>query len=72
MSPLQEFLAVRGAMSGLAKALDITHAAVAQWGGRCPAERVIDVERITGIPREALRPDLYRRAPAIPTRESAA
>jgi DNA-binding transcriptional regulator YdaS (Cro superfamily) len=71
MSALQEFLAVRGAMSDLAKALGITHAAVGQWAGRCPAERVVDVERITGIPREALRPDLYRRAPSIPTRESA-
>jgi DNA-binding transcriptional regulator YdaS (Cro superfamily) len=42
----------------LAKALGITHGAVNQWR-RVPAERVIDVERATGIPREKLRPDLY-------------
>ena len=42
----------------LARELGITHGAVFQWD-RVPAERVIDVERITGIPREELRPDLY-------------
>jgi DNA-binding transcriptional regulator YdaS (Cro superfamily) len=42
----------------LAKALGITHGAVNQWR-RVPAERVIEVERVTGIPREKLRPDLY-------------
>jgi DNA-binding transcriptional regulator YdaS (Cro superfamily) len=24
-----------------------------------PAERVLDIERVTGIPRHELRPDLY-------------
>jgi DNA-binding transcriptional regulator YdaS (Cro superfamily) len=47
----------------LAKSLGITHGAVNQWR-RVPAERVVEVERITGIPREKLRPDLY----AQPTR----
>jgi DNA-binding transcriptional regulator YdaS (Cro superfamily) len=42
----------------LARALGITHGAISQWR-RIPAERVIDVERVTGIPREKLRPDLY-------------
>lgn len=65
MTPLLEYLsAERGRVAKLAKDLHITHAAVRQWGGRCPAERVVEVEYITGIPREALRPDLYRRMPA--------
>ncbi|GAN55223.1 hypothetical protein Tasa_041_018 [Tanticharoenia sakaeratensis NBRC 103193] len=34
----------------------------AKWErGRVPAVRVLDVERITGIPREELRPDLFAR-----------
>lgn len=41
----------------LAKRLGITPQSIAQWQ-RVPPERIIDVERITGIPREQLRPDL--------------
>ena len=63
MNALDEYLTVRGNTARLANALGITHAAVTQWKGKCPAERVISVEVVTGIPREALRPDLYRRAP---------
>lgn len=72
MNPLSEYLQTRGNASRLANGLGITHAAVSQWEGRCPAERVVDVERITGIPREALRPDLYRRAPANAAHDSRA
>ena len=64
MGSIQEFLSRRGAKADLARALGITHAAVRQWSERVPADRVVDVERITGIPREALRPDLYRRNPS--------
>jgi DNA-binding transcriptional regulator YdaS (Cro superfamily) len=32
------------------------------WGWkRIPATRLVEVERATGVPRENLRPDLYRR-----------
>lgn len=51
--------------SALADELGITNSAVWQWR-RVPAERVIDVEKFTGIPRHELRPDLY------PIEESAA
>lgn len=47
-------------MSQLAEDLKLTPAAVAAWI-RAPAERVVDIERLTGIARERLRPDLYRR-----------
>ena len=63
MNALDEYLTVRGNTARLANALGISHAAVTQWKGKCPAERVISVEEVTGIPREALRPDLYRRTP---------
>ncbi len=44
--------------SRLARDLGITHGAVNQWR-RIPAERVADVERLTGIPRERQRPDIF-------------
>jgi len=63
MSPFEKHLQTRGAASDLARTLGVTHAAVYQWvRSRIPADRVISIERATGIPREALRPDLYQRA----------
>ena len=51
--------AVKG-NTGLSRALngEITPQAVSQWK-QVPAERVLDVERATGVPRHKLRPDLY-------------
>lgn len=44
----------------LATDLGVQPPAVCKWErNRIPAERVIDVERVTGIPRQRLRPDLY-------------
>ena len=51
--------AKRGLMAQIAKDLGVTRAAVTKWD-RIPAELVVEVERITGMPREQLRPDLYR------------
>lgn len=53
--------AQRGLSSKLAKELGISTGAIAQWG-RVPAERLPDVERITGISRHDLRPDICPRA----------
>lgn len=47
-----------GGFPALAEKLGISRAAVHQWK-RIPAERVLDVESLTGIPRHELRPDLY-------------
>jgi DNA-binding transcriptional regulator YdaS (Cro superfamily) len=45
--------------SGLAKAIGgLTPQAVSQWR-QVPATRVLDVERVTGVPRHQLRPDIY-------------
>jgi DNA-binding transcriptional regulator YdaS (Cro superfamily) len=49
-----------GGESALARALGIKVQSVQKWK-KIPAERVLDVEYATGIPREQLRPDLYRR-----------
>lgn len=61
-----------GGIVKLSEALGLSRGAVSQWT-KVPAERVLEVERLTGIPREILRPDIYpvelnRRAP----REAAA
>ncbi len=50
----------RGALSKIAREVGVQRAAVCKWQTRgIPAERVLDVERATGIPRHELRPDLY-------------
>lgn len=48
----------RGRLRDLAKAIGIAPSTITQWA-RVPAERVLDVERLTSIPRTDLRPDLY-------------
>jgi DNA-binding transcriptional regulator YdaS (Cro superfamily) len=47
-----------GTRYALAKKLGLTPTAVLEWY-RIPAELVVEVERVTGVPREHLRPDLY-------------
>jgi DNA-binding transcriptional regulator YdaS (Cro superfamily) len=42
----------------LARLLGISPASISLWR-RVPAERVIEVERVTGISRHVIRPDLY-------------
>lgn len=59
MKQLLEYLdAIRGRRKDLAQRLGISPAALSMWK-RVPHERVLDVERLTGIPRKTLRPDLY-------------
>jgi len=36
----------------------ISHAAISQWK-QVPAERVLAVSQISGVPRSRIRPDLY-------------
>jgi DNA-binding transcriptional regulator YdaS (Cro superfamily) len=48
----------RGAQARIARELGLSRSAVTQWR-RVPADRLIDIERITGIPRRRLRPDLF-------------
>ena len=50
----------RGLISEIARGLGIHRSAVSMWK-RIPAERVSEVERISGIPRYDLRPDLWSR-----------
>lgn len=51
----------RMSLARLAREIGITRGAVAQWD-KVPAERMGDVARVTGIPMEVLRPDLFKVA----------
>jgi DNA-binding transcriptional regulator YdaS (Cro superfamily) len=50
-----------GSVRKLARMLGISMQAVVKWK-MVPAHQIIPVERATGVPREKLRPDLYRRS----------
>ncbi len=52
-----------GGPSRVARLLGIHHSAVIRWEN-VPYERVLPLEAATGIPREELRPDLFKRTPA--------
>jgi DNA-binding transcriptional regulator YdaS (Cro superfamily) len=43
----------------------INYQSMQQWqrDGRIPADRIIEIEALTGVARERLRPDLYRLPP---------
>lgn len=53
--------AAAGGQSALARELGCTPQAVQRMcaTGRIPAERVLRIEQVSGIPRHELRPDLY-------------
>lgn len=51
-----------GGFPKLADALGITRHALYQWD-EIPANRVIAVEKASGVPRQQLRPDLYANMP---------
>lgn len=52
-----------GSQKALAKLLEITPQAVSKWKeDKIPAERVLDVERVSGVRRALLRPDLFAAA----------
>jgi len=51
-----------GGIVALSRGLGISHNAIYSWR-RVPPERVLEVERITGISRHELRPDIFGPAP---------
>jgi len=52
-----------GGVAQLARKIGIAQPSVSNWS-RVPAERVIAVESVTGVPRVELRPDIYGAVPA--------
>jgi DNA-binding transcriptional regulator YdaS (Cro superfamily) len=59
-SGVQAAVDAAGGYRSLARLLGITHQAIIQWE-KVPASRMLEIERLTGVQREVLRPDLYRR-----------
>jgi hypothetical protein len=49
-----------GGVSALASLISVTPQSIVHWRNRgIPAKRVLDIERVTGISRHELRPDIY-------------
>lgn len=67
MAPIERLLMLVRSQSCFARELGISPQAVDGWRrrGQVPAERVLDIERITGgaITRYELRPDIYGEPP---------
>lgn len=55
---VQRAVKAMGSAAALARELHVTRSAICQWP-KIPAERVVEIEQITGVPRHLLRPDLH-------------
>lgn len=53
-------IAAAGGLRPLARELGVSASALSEWR-RVHADRILQIEAVTKIPRERLRPDLYRR-----------
>lgn len=58
----EEAIAKAGGVNALARLLNVKQPSVSAWS-KIPATRCLDVERITGISRYELRPDIYGEPP---------
>jgi len=59
---IRDAAANAGGIVALSLALGLSRAAASLWD-RVPAARVLEVERLTGVSRYVLRPDVYGPAP---------
>lgn len=57
-SALDRAIELAGGVGALSKKLGISRQAVDRWKS-VPAQRVVEVERITGVPRAELLPELF-------------
>ncbi|TBZ94495.1 transcriptional regulator [Rhizobium leguminosarum] len=62
LDALNEARTAAGGSSAIARGLGLTPQAVLQWKA-VPAERVLEVERISGVSRYKLRPDVFGKPP---------
>ncbi|WP_454813816.1 Cro/CI family transcriptional regulator [Labrys neptuniae] len=62
-APLSQMVAAAvsacGTTAELARRIGVTRQAIRQWK-KIPIDKVVSVEGATGIPREILRPDIFR------------
>ncbi len=61
MTPLDKAIEAAGGRRVVAEAFGVRYQANEKWQrlGRLPAERVLLLEKLSGVPRHKLRPDLY-------------
>jgi len=57
-TPIEKIIEAGGGVVSLARKLQISKGAVSQWS-RVPVNRVLEVERLTGISRHLIRSDIY-------------
>jgi len=62
MTPLDKAKKAAGSAKELARRIGVTPQAISQWD-EVPLNRVLVVERETGISRHELRPDVFGLAP---------
>ena len=62
---LLEAIRVAGSVTKLAALIDVAPQAISQWN-RVPATRALEIERVTGVSRHKLRPDLYPEESVLP------
>lgn len=67
-TPTRSAIEKAGGSRLIARAIGITRQAVEQWES-VPAKHVLAVERISGVSRYELRPDIYGSPPDPKTRE---
>lgn len=75
MKVIAEAIQRAGGSTKLGKALGITRQAVEAWKGKgrvVPPEHVLEIEKITGVTRYDLRPDIYGAPPVLTKRRSEA
>ncbi len=65
VTPLDKAISRRGGIPNLASDLGVTRQAIYYWQrAGVPAIRAIEIERLTGVSRAELRPDLFGEAAA--------
>ena len=66
MDTLSEIIAAQGGVTKFASDLGLPLGTVSAWKTRncVPAGKVIDVERLTGVSRHKLRPDVFGETPS--------
>lgn len=63
MTHIRDIVERAGGPAKLARLLGFkSHTSILRWA-KVPERRIVAVERVTGIPREQLRPDLFERTP---------
>lgn len=61
---LKQAIEVAGSQTKLARVIGATQGHVSQWlrRGKVPADKVLLIERATGVGRHLLRPDVFEAA----------